>query len=72
MIPKSFQINLSLEVQGFLISYCDSNECSLDDAISTALKLLKVADDAKYRNEQLALIKKDKEIYIVKEVIDGY
>lgn len=54
------------------MSYCDKNEKSLDDAISTALKLLKVADDAKYRNEQLALIRKNKEIDVVTEVINGY
>jgi transcriptional regulator of met regulon len=72
MIPSSFHITLSAEVQGFLISYCDKNKKSLDDAISIALKILKVADDAKYRNETLALIKKNEESEVVTEIINGY
>ncbi|MGV0958525.1 MAG: hypothetical protein ACOYB1_01720 [Limnohabitans sp.] len=71
IIPDSFQLNLSPEVQGFLISYCSKNNKSLNEAISTALKLLKIADDAKYRNEQLALIKLDTNNKVT-EIINGY
>jgi hypothetical protein len=72
LIPDSFQLDVSPEVHGFLISYCGKNNKSLNDAISTALKLLKVADDAKYRNEKLALLKDDSNNIIVTEIINGY
>lgn len=69
-IAKSFQLDLSPEVHGFLISYCSKNNKSLNEAISNALKLLKIADDAKYRKEQLALVKLNKKN--VTEIISGY
>lgn len=72
IIPNSFQLDLSPEVHGFLISYCGKNNRTLNDAISTALKLLKVADDAKYRNEKLALIKENLNNEIVTEIINGH
>lgn len=70
---QSYIITFGDETEYFIKAYCANNETVLSEAISRGLKLLKIAEDGKYRNEKLALIKKDEQgQYVLSEVIDGY
>ena len=57
--PRFFVYRLEIgpEVEHFVRAYCATNDVAFNEAIVRALKLLKVAEDGKYRGEQLALVK---------------
>lgn len=57
--PRSvvYRLEIGLEVEHFVRAYCAANDVAFNEAIARALKLLKVAEDGKYRGEQLALVK---------------
>lgn len=71
-IINSFSIHLNEEAHGFLVAYCKRNDKSLNEALEVALKLLKVADDARCRGENIGIIKGADKINCVTEVIYGY
>ena len=71
--PRSFAYRLEIgpEVEHFVRAYCAANDVVFNEAIVRALKLLKVAEDGKYRGEQLALVKNVTESPSI-ETITGY
>ena len=52
-----YRLEIGPEVEHFIRAYCAANDVVFNEAIVRALKLLKVAEDGKYRGEQLALVK---------------
>lgn len=65
------EFNRTLEL--FLEFYCERNAVDINEAIARACAILKVAEDAKDRNEVLALFKvKQGQDPIFVEQISGY
>ena len=55
--PFVYRLEIGPEVEHFIRAYCAANDVVFNEAIVRALKLLRVAEDGKYRGEQLVLVK---------------
>lgn len=70
---SAYAITFGAETEYFLRAYCAANGVELSEAICRGLKLLKIAEDGKYRDETLALVKQGEQGgSIVSEIIYGY
>lgn len=70
---NAYAISFGAETEYFLRAYCAANGVEFSEAICRGLKLLKIAEDGKYRNETMALVKTDEQGRSqVSEMIVGY
>lgn len=70
---NAYAISFGDETEYFLRAYCATNGVEFSEAICRGIKLLKIAEDGKYRNETMALVKTDEHGQsLVSEMIYGY
>lgn len=67
----SYQMSIDAPVEHFLRAYCATHNVDFNEAISRAFKILKFADDGRWRGERLALVRIDSEVPGV-EFLEGY